>query len=111
MEGKKVPRYDDKNKDRSFFIGPVEAPLHVCKRKEVAELFTRDFGFYLEIWSYFHYGFGLPGGRSWDELDPDLASILLGMEAHYRKYFSVEIVQIKYLEGIINHLKAGFRLK
>ena len=111
MEGKTDFTFKKDREDRLHFIGPVEAPIYVCKKKELNDLFSEKFNKCLEVWAYFNAGFGLPGGRSWDQLDPDLANILLAMENHYRDTFSHEVITIKYLEAVINHLKAGFRLK
>jgi hypothetical protein len=74
-------------------------------------LFTADFFSYYEIWRFFHHGFGLPGGRSWDTYDPDLMDVIVAMETHYENNFSMELAQIKYLEAIIKHIDASAGVK
>jgi len=111
MSGKTEVQYSEGRGDSMFFVGPAEAPIYVCKKQEVKELFTEYFYFCMEIWAFFHWGFGLPGGVTWDKLDPTLSGILLRMQQHYEQHFSLQHVNNVYQESIINHLKVGFRMK
>lgn len=97
--------------ERLFIIGSVERPIMVCQRKEIPGLFTQEFWQYYEVWSYFHFGFGLPGGRPWDEQDPGLMKTLLTMEQCFRRDFTTGAASLKYMESIIKHQRAQMGMK
>ncbi len=87
--------------ERQHIIGPVESPILICKKKEVPKLVSKEFWFIYEIWQYFHNGFGLPNGDPWNEQDPDLMRMILNMEFYYKQNFSIESVQLKYMEALL----------
>ena len=82
-------------------IGPGDKPVFVCKKKEVPRLFTSEFWFTYEVWQYFHNGFGLPDGKPWESQDPVLMKNVLGMEFYFKQNFSIESVQLKYMEALL----------
>ena len=88
--------------DRLHVIGDIQSPVLICKKGEIAGFFNTDFYKFYHFWKYFHYGFGLP--KKWDELDPDFADIIIMMEAHYERNFSMSNVAIKYMETILKVL-------
>lgn len=84
--------------DADHVIGPIEDPLLVCKKKDVCKLFTAEFDYLYQIWLMFNLGFGLPHGKSWDELDPDMMNILRDMQVIYKNNFSFENYQSRMMD-------------
>lgn len=74
--------------DADHMIGPIDNPFLVCKKKEVKDLFTTEFDYIYQIWLMFNLGFGLPYGKAWNELDPDMMSTLRDMQIVYDSHFS-----------------------
>ncbi len=93
--------------DRMHVIGPGDAPILICKKGEVHDLFSQDFFYYYEIWRYFHGGMGFPDGRPWGEQEPIMVENILAMETHYRRHFSMSNVMIQYIEAIIKRMDKG----
>lgn len=87
--------------DRLHIIGDIDHPIMFCKKGEIKGFFNEEFFEYFTIWRYFHYGMGLPGGKTWDALDPDFVETITTMEEHYEHYFSMDHVIIQYLEALI----------
>lgn len=79
-------------------IGDVKKPVWMGRKKDIAGLFTQNFWFCVKVWQMFNAGFGLPGGVSWDDLDPDVAQTLLEFEQCFKYNFSQEALGIKYQE-------------
>lgn len=94
--------------ERWHVIGSGDHPILILRKKEVPDLFNSDFWYLFECWKFFHHGFGLPFGGTWDMNDPDIMSALLAMEAHYRREFSHMAVILKYQEAIIKRFDAAF---
>ena len=78
----------------------MKSPVNILKRGEIPGLFTETFYYLYDVWRFFHFGFGLPDGMSWDQLDDDCAEALLNFEMHFQNNFSQGTATIKYLEAI-----------
>ena len=100
MEGKAdyVPTRGQENK--WHVIGKGDNPIHIMKKKDVEGLFSKEFYLILEVWQYFHFGFGFPDGKPWGEQDPGLCKMLMHLENHYKHNFSqistiIELLRIR----------------
>lgn len=87
--------------DGLHVVGPGDRPIAIVKKKDVPGLFSSLFWEVFQIWRYFNAGFGLPGGRPWDEQDPVLMDYLLGMEEHYRRELSDSQAQVRYMDAML----------
>lgn len=99
MEGKSNYKPTEGFENGMHVIGPGESPIYICRKRDVPKLFDDNFWKALEIWQYFHHGFGLPGQRPWDEQDPFLMKCLLQMESHFQYNFSQEHYMLEMLKG------------
>jgi hypothetical protein len=97
--------------NKTHIIGPFEAPIYACTKKEANELMTDSFKYCYECWDFYRNGFGLPGGLNYTEYDIDFVEIIKGMCNLYDRYFSKDETTRQYLEAVIKCLKAGFNLK
>lgn len=87
--------------NRRHIIGDVKAPILICKKKEIKDLFTPAFWFFYEAWKNFNVGMGLPELGGWAENRADVVSVVREFETYYRKNFSQNAVIIQYLEAIL----------
>lgn len=92
--------------ERWHIIGTGDNPIYICKKKEVAELFTPFFFECLKFWNYYHNKIKPPGIKEWTDLDPDILEPIMQMENHYKQHFSAEVIIVQYLESIIKHIRA-----
>jgi len=99
MEGKAARVIRPELLDRWHVVGKGADPVLICKKSELAGLFSPLFYQVFEVWNYFHAGFGLPGGLPWDELDPILCKLINCIEAHYQTNFSTAGAQLQYTEA------------
>lgn len=106
MTGKRDYKPKAGMENRWHVIGDGGNPVAVMKKGDIPALFTEFFYFCFDVWKKFNAGFGLPGGLSWDALDPDLADCMEIMENHYKQHFSTSNTIILYLEAL---LKKGTR--
>jgi len=84
---------------RNHVIGEGSNPVLILKKGELKDLFTPFFDMLYEIWFYYHNGFGLPGGRAWDEQDPDIVAVVASFEAHFNAHFETNNIMLKYREA------------
>jgi hypothetical protein len=87
-------------------IGDYKSPVNILPRGEIPGLFTPTFWRLFEIWKFFHYGFGLPSGMNWDDLPEDEGHILLAMEMHFQKNFTMDVVSVSYQKAQLELLQA-----
>ena len=87
-------------------IGDGERPILIIKKKEIKNLFTREFYRIFTLWKLKHFGWDLPDNIDINNINPFILECLIGMEAHYRQEFSDNAITRKYLEAIIKRLDA-----
>lgn len=83
------------------FIGDKNDPLWIGKLKDKAKLLTPEHYGLFDVWQKFNAGFGLPGGRPWDEYDPDLIDYLMYIQNYWKAKKSVDAAKIKLAETTI----------
>jgi hypothetical protein len=78
------------------FIGPVQNPIWIGEKTEVAGLFNEQFYYCLNIWEKLNLGWGWPNGLPWGEQDPDLVDIMVLMQNYYNRLYSNEAAIVKH---------------
>lgn len=85
--------------DNQFYIGFAENPIMLCTREEARELIDSTFYQLYDIWENLHYGGFWPIEPQ--RMDSDIVKAVIEMEKYYQRHFSIERVQVTYLEALL----------
>ncbi len=77
--------YPKNGGDSKMFVGNVESPVAIIKRKEVKDYADSTFYKLYNVWSKFHQGMGLPKLKSWAEHPMFIIDTIEMFETEFRK--------------------------
>jgi len=77
--------YPKEAENSKIFVGNVDDPIAIIKRKDIVKYIDSTFYRLYNIWYKFHMGFGLPQLKSWSQHPVFLIDAIELFEAEYRK--------------------------
>ena len=87
--------------EKLTFVGDAKNPIWIGKRKEMADLLSKEFFEVYDLWRRHKAGFGLPVNPY--DMRPDFFDILTDFSLYYDREFSHGSVLLKYAGSIIEH--------